>query len=180
VNLASAQEKVRQFMQVFGQDCPTSPTTPSQAIRNLRAKLHREEAFEYERDGDDEVGAADAIGDMLYVVLGTAVAHGIEIEPIFNEIHRSNMTKLWSHNEIYEVTSGQNVTSLGAIGREFDNQYDVKCVVSDPNFPAMHLLTCTSKSYRVTRKDGKVIKSPSYEPAKLAEIIEAQVREGGE
>lgn len=41
----------------------------------------------------DITGIADGLGDLAYVVLGTAVACGIEIEPIIREIHRSNMTK---------------------------------------------------------------------------------------
>ena len=40
------------------------------------------------------VEAADAIADLMYVVLGTAVELGINIEPIFEEVHRSNMSKL--------------------------------------------------------------------------------------
>jgi predicted HAD superfamily Cof-like phosphohydrolase len=39
------------------------------------------------------VGVADALGDMLYTVLGAAVQHGIDVTPIFAEVHRSNMTK---------------------------------------------------------------------------------------
>lgn len=41
----------------------------------------------------DITSVADALGDLTYVVLGTAVACGIELEPLLHEIHRSNMTK---------------------------------------------------------------------------------------
>lgn len=86
---------VREFMEKAGQECPTKPVIPELEICVLRYNLHKEENEEL-RDAscsEDIVGIADAIGDLLYVVLGTAVAHGIDIEPIFNEIHRSNMSK---------------------------------------------------------------------------------------
>jgi hypothetical protein len=41
----------------------------------------------------DLVGAADAIGDAIYVLLGTAVSFGIKLEPIFMAIHNANMAK---------------------------------------------------------------------------------------
>jgi len=42
---------------------------------------------------DDIVGVADALGDILYVVYGTALTYGVPIDAVFAEIHRSNMTK---------------------------------------------------------------------------------------
>lgn len=94
-SMKTAQAKVREFMRLAGQDCPQSPVTPNVKICALRMDLIKEEASELKKafiDGDlTEI--ADAIGDLLYVVIGTAVACGIEIEPVFDEIHRSNMTK---------------------------------------------------------------------------------------
>jgi predicted HAD superfamily Cof-like phosphohydrolase len=72
------------------------------AIRDaaLRAALIREEAAEAVtaiEDGD-LVAAIDGLCDLLYVAYGTAVAFGIDLEPFFEEVHRSNMTKA-SHNK---------------------------------------------------------------------------------
>jgi len=89
------QYQVKQFMQAAGQDCPDKPVIPNAEVTTLRYRLIQEELDEYSEavHNNDVVGVADAIGDLLVVVLGAAVAHGIDIEPIFNEIHRSNMTK---------------------------------------------------------------------------------------
>lgn len=61
----------------------------------LRMTLMREELSELETalEDHDLNGIADGLADLLYVVLGTAVSCGINIEPVFNEVHRSNMTK---------------------------------------------------------------------------------------
>jgi len=63
--------------------------------RRFRAHLLLEEAAEFlsaiaERD---EVKTADALGDLLVVILGTALVFDIPIEEVFNEIHKSNMTR---------------------------------------------------------------------------------------
>lgn len=60
-----------------------------------RAHLIAEELGEMTKawSGRDVVGIADGLADLLYVVLGTAVAAGIDIGPILAEVHRSNMTK---------------------------------------------------------------------------------------
>ena len=65
---------------------------------NLRFELMREENEEYldaVRD-NDLIEIADALGDMLYILCGTIVEHGLQhkIEQVFDEIQRSNMSKL--------------------------------------------------------------------------------------
>lgn len=48
----------------------------------------------------DLVGIADGIADVLYVVIGTAIAYGINIQEVFNEVHRSNLSKtVWNEEE---------------------------------------------------------------------------------
>ena len=64
----------------------------------LRYKLMREENEEYldAANNNDLVEVADALGDMLYILCGTIIEHGMQykIEEVFNEIQRSNMSKL--------------------------------------------------------------------------------------
>ena len=88
------RREITEFNEAFGYPAPKKPTI--KANNKLRSKLIIEELTEYNDavKDNDIVEIADAIGDMLYLVLGAAVEHGIEIEPVFNEIHRSNMSKL--------------------------------------------------------------------------------------
>lgn len=93
------QEMVRAFHAQAGALIQDRPAMPSADTRDLRLNLITEELDELNQalwpdDGVYDHGlVADALGDLLYVVLGTAVSCGIDIEPIFHEIHRSNMTK---------------------------------------------------------------------------------------
>ena len=65
---------------------------------NLRFKLMEEENQEYfeAAKNNDIVEVADALGDMLYILCGTIIEHGMQdkIEEIFDEIQKSNMSKL--------------------------------------------------------------------------------------
>lgn len=90
------QADVEDFMSVAGQDLPTTPCIPSIEVQILRLRLHREEAVEELDEAfskRDIVLVADSLADSLVVILGTASACGIDIQPIFNEVMRSNMTK---------------------------------------------------------------------------------------
>ena len=83
---------VKEFQQLALQEPRDKPSVISFNGMDLNAKLIGEELEEY-LEANDIVDIADAIGDLLYVVLGAACQHGIDIDPIFHEIHRSNMTK---------------------------------------------------------------------------------------
>jgi len=76
------------------------PTLISEDDYVLRYKLGKEELIEYFdacKDGN-LVEVADALADQLYILLGTMISHGMQdvIEDIFDEVHRSNMSKLGS------------------------------------------------------------------------------------
>lgn len=90
------QAQVREFHEAFGVPVRTTPQLPEWKERMLRVDLINEELSELSDalmvDGS-LVKTADALGDLLYVVLGAAETFGIDLEPIFDEIHRSNMTK---------------------------------------------------------------------------------------
>lgn len=89
------QEQVREFMLKAGQLCPKEPWRQLPDVMDLRDILIKEEAeeFAHAQTKGDIVEVADAIADLLVVVLGAAVAWGIDIDPIFQEVHKSNMTK---------------------------------------------------------------------------------------
>ncbi len=69
----------------------------------LRYKLMREENEEYleAANADDLVEVADALGDMLYILCGTIIEHGLQhkIDEVFDEIQQSNMSKLGSDGQ---------------------------------------------------------------------------------
>lgn len=122
------QDYVRQFHEKFGLTINRRPTWPSDEDVQLRRKLVEEELSELLTafSEKDIVAVADALGDLLYVVLGAGVTFGLDMDPIVDEIHRSNMTKMWEDGTVCK------------------NEY------------------------------GKVVKPPTYEPARLEEALERQ------
>src|SRR2546430_4735505 len=89
------QRAVQRFHEGFGYPVGGAPCVPLDAELTLRNTLLHEEAKELERAcaSRDLVGIADALGDLLYIVYGTAVVCGIDLGAVFDEIHRSNMSK---------------------------------------------------------------------------------------
>jgi len=73
------------------------------AKNTLRFNLMKEENEEYleAANNNDMIEVADALGDMLYILCGTIIEHGMQhkIEEVFNEIQRSNMSKLGADGE---------------------------------------------------------------------------------
>jgi len=74
---------------------PTRPVMPSVKDRMRRARLIIGESAEFLEAADkgDFVQMVDALADILVVTYGTAVEMGVDLEPVFAEVHRSNMSK---------------------------------------------------------------------------------------
>lgn len=97
-------EAVALFHKAFKIGCAEKPTTDlPEEIKRLRFKLMEEENLEYLEavKNNDLVEVADALGDMLYILCGTILTHGMQhkIEEVFEEIQRSNMSKLGKDGE---------------------------------------------------------------------------------
>ena len=92
-------ESVQRFHDAFKIGYRTSPKANLGVSKNqLRFDLMKEENEEYfeAAQNNDLVEVADALGDMLYILCGTIIEHGLQhkIEAVFEEIQRSNMSKL--------------------------------------------------------------------------------------
>ena len=90
---------VHEFHSAFGLGIKNDPSANLGENKNLlRFNLMKEENEEYleAAQNNDIVEIADALGDMLYILCGTILEHGLQhkIEEVFDEIQRSNMSKL--------------------------------------------------------------------------------------
>lgn len=100
-------DHVAKFHEVFGIGNEEKPLAVAEdATIDLRYKLMQEENDEYleAAKNGDLVEIADALGDMMYILCGTILKHGLQhkIEEVFEEIQRSNMSKLDANgNPIY-------------------------------------------------------------------------------
>ena len=110
-------------------------------------------AFTKEKE-TDLVELSDGIADIAFVSEGTAVAAGIDMEPIHAEVARSNESKGWTSEDLLNAMSGK-----------------VDGFNSDEIAP-----TPVGDKFCVKRLDGKVVKSPSYSPADIAGEIEKQLK----
>ncbi|MDT3777328.1 MazG nucleotide pyrophosphohydrolase domain-containing protein [Nitrospira sp. MA-1] len=119
-----AQRMVQEFHKQFEIHVSPTPSIPDEPTQLLRKRLIQEEFDELQEamQGKDLPSIAKELADLLYVVYGTAVSLGIDMEPVFKEVHRSNMSKVGGHK----------------------------------------------------REDGKWVKPPTYSPASLDKILEAQ------
>ena len=120
----NAQKMVQEFHEQFGIRISATPSVPDESTQTLRNRLIQEEFEEFQEAmrGNDLSAMAKELADLLYVVYGTAVSLGIDMAPVFKEVHRSNMSKVGGYK----------------------------------------------------REDGKWVKPPTYSPASLHKILEAQ------
>jgi predicted HAD superfamily Cof-like phosphohydrolase len=108
-------EKVRKFMETFGQEIKEKAQFPNEKITSLRHDLIKEELDELKEamNNNDIKEVADALTDILYVTYGAGHAFGINLDKCFEEVQNSNMSKLGSdgkpiYNDKGKVMKGPN------------------------------------------------------------------------
>ena len=108
-------QKVKNFMETFGQEVKSRPSFSSDKINMLRYNLIREELDEFKQalDNNDLLEVADALTDILYVTYGAGHAFGINLDACFEEVQNSNMSKLGNdgkpiYNDKGKVMKGPN------------------------------------------------------------------------
>tara|TARA_B100000965_G_scaffold260311_1_gene219469 strand:- start:70 stop:438 length:369 start_codon:yes stop_codon:yes gene_type:complete len=108
-------EKVGLFMKTFGQEVKTKPGFSSEKINELRINLIHEEFEELKEaiKNKNLKETVDALTDILYVTYGAGHAFGVNLDNCFEEVQRSNMSKLDKngepiYNEAGKVMKGPN------------------------------------------------------------------------
>ena len=107
--------KVKDFMSIYGQEIKNNAEFPDKKIIELRLKLIQEELNEFKEaiKNRDIIEVADALTDILYVTYGAGHSFGINLDKCFDEVQRSNMSKLGEdgkpiYNEKGKVMKGPN------------------------------------------------------------------------
>jgi Uncharacterized protein conserved in bacteria len=108
-------QKVKLFMQTFGQEVKLKASFSTEKINGLRYSLIHEELDELKQaiDNKDLLEVADALTDILYVTYGAGHAFGIDLDKCFQEVQNSNMSKLGNdgkpiYNDAGKVMKGPN------------------------------------------------------------------------
>ena len=108
-------EKVGKFMETFGQEVKSKSSLSSEKINSLRVSLIEEELEELKQAIREKnlLEVADALTDLLYVTYGAGHAFGIDLDKCFDEVQKSNMSKLGEdgkpiYNDAGKVMKGPN------------------------------------------------------------------------
>ena len=101
--------KVKKFMDTYGQEVKFKAEFPNENIVNLRLNLIEEELQELQEaiKQEDLLEVADALTDILYVTYGAGHAFGIDLDNCFNEVQKSNMSKLGADEKPIYNQSGK-------------------------------------------------------------------------
>lgn len=147
-------ESVSEFHKTFGAPILETPQIPSKDRCELRLSLLQEELDEIKEgiEKGDVVEVADGFADLLYILMGSCLEFGMgdKFNTLFDEVHRSNMSKACnSHQEAIETLLHYKKKD-GTEG--YYKEVDGKWLV-----------------YR--KEDNKVLKSVNYSPANLVDII---------
>ena len=109
------QRMVEEFHRKFDLRAEVAPVIPDEETRRLRVKLIQEEFDEVKEAlaREDLAGIAKELADLLYVIYGTAVSCGIDMDLVFREVHRSNLSKVGG----YKRGDGKWVKPLIGVSR---------------------------------------------------------------
>ena len=106
---SSPADLVREFHLAFGLDARSTPTEVAPDLAAHRGELLAEEAAEVAEVS--VTGPLDKLthelADVVYVAYGTALVHGVDLDAVIAEIHRSNMTKIGPNGEISRRADGK-------------------------------------------------------------------------
>ena len=119
--MSNADTKLREWHNTFGVPILDRPQSPPEDRRRLRVDLIREGFLEFcDASGlteltpqrtywgpGDVIEAADALADLVYVIYGAALEWGIPLDAVFDEVHRSNMTKVWPDGTVHYRDDGK-------------------------------------------------------------------------
>ena len=188
------QQDIVTLMKQFDQEVKESPEMPDAKTRLLRARLVFEEALEFVRacgctvsmgDGTPVIDSISVVNDpngtpdlteyvdgcvdQLVVTYGALNAAGVEVEPAWGEVQRSNMSKAWPHCDVCDAVLEHGSLERGSLehgsGQELVHPGDVSAHGG--------LWSVVLKVHK--REDGKFIKAPTYSPANLKRVIEEQM-----
>ena len=101
--------KVKTFMNTYGQEIKDKASFPDKKIVQLRIDLIQEELNELKVaiTNNDIIEVADALTDILYVTYGAGHSFGINLDKCFDEVQDSNMSKLDEHKQPIYNDSGK-------------------------------------------------------------------------
>ena len=101
--------KVKTFMNTYGQEIRDNASFPDKKIVQLRIDLIQEELNELKDaiNNNDIIEVADALTDILYVTYGAGHSFGINLDKCFNEVQDSNMSKLDENKQPIYNDSGK-------------------------------------------------------------------------
>jgi predicted HAD superfamily Cof-like phosphohydrolase len=108
-------DQVREFHESFGVPVLPAPRFPAEDRRMLRHVLLRDEFEEYvlAENESNFAEVADALGDMAYIIAGTALEYGIPLDRVLDAIHKANMAKLGPDGKPIKRADGKVVKPDG-------------------------------------------------------------------
>lgn len=110
---------IKAFQKAFECNVLSVPTMPVKEIQELRVKLLQEELDELKQANEDGdiIEVADALVDIMYVLLGTACEYGLvdKMEEMWDLVHNNNMNKLWPDGTVHKRSDGKVIKPEGFV-----------------------------------------------------------------